>query len=226
MATVTNGQTKSIPSSIEHKLRAIQSRLVRRTVIRALAIGLSVLILAMIVCMIVDWSLMLFDPVARVSLTVASLLAAATVCLLAAYRPLTEAFGRTTAARRVDEQTPLLEERWTTVMTYSSGDRHKSDPTAQAMLQHVTSEAIVMGELVEAQAVARLVSPRKALASLAGCALLCAAFLSLNWAQTSILLQRFWQPLANISATQLASVSGDLTSPRGETVALGAKVAG
>lgn len=226
MATVTNNQTKSIPASIEHKLRAIQSRLVRRTVICSLAIGLSVLILAMIVCMIVDWSLMLFDPVARVSLTVASLLAAATVCLLAAYRPLSEAFGRTTAARRVDEQTPLLEERWTTVMTYSSGDRHKSDPTAQAMLQHVTSEAVVMGKLVEARAVARLVSPRKALAVLAGCALLCAAFLSLNWAQTSILLQRFWQPLTNISATQLTSVNGDLTIPRGETVALGAKLAG
>jgi hypothetical protein len=211
---------------MESKLRTIQKRLIGRILLRALAIGASVMILLMIVCMIVDWSLMLFDPAVRMTLTTGTLLAAAIACLWVAYRPLLKAFGWTDAARRVDEETPLLEERWTTLMTFSESEVHQVDATTRAMLQHVTSEAVTIGEIVEPKAVTRAISPRKALLSLAGCLLLCAGFLATNWAQTSILLRRFWNPMANITATQLESIGGNLAIPRGETVDLTAKLSG
>lgn len=227
MSIARNGQNMTIPSSMESKLRTIQKRLIGRTLLRAAAIGASVLILLMILSMIVDWSLMLFDPAVRVSLTVGSLLAAVIACLWAGYRPLSRVLGWTDAAKRVDDETPLLEERWTTVLTFTEQEvNHPVNSTMRAMLQHVTSEAVAMGELVEPKAITRSISPRRALVSLAGCLILCAGFLAINWAQTSILLQRFWNPTANITATQLESVTGDLTTPRGETVNLIAKLSG
>ncbi len=180
----------------------------------------------MIVCMIVDWSLMLFDPVARTRLTAGSLFVAASAILWAGYRPLARTLGWTDTAKRIDDETPLLEERWTTVLTFSESEACPISSTARAMLQHVTSEAVAMGELVEPRKISRTVSPRNALLTLAGCLLLCAGFLAFNWPQTSILLQRFWNPTADITATQLESVSGDLTVPRGETAELRTNLSG
>ncbi|MCA9072620.1 MAG: hypothetical protein KDA84_27040, partial [Planctomycetaceae bacterium] len=224
MSTTTRNQT--LPSSMESKLRSIRKRLIGRCLVRALAIGASVLILLMIVSMIIDWSLMLFSPVARMSLTIGSLLTAVLALLWAGYRPLSRALGWTDTAKRIDDETPLLEERWTTVLTYSERDTGPHNSTARAMLQLVTSEAVAMGELVEPRKISRTVLPRNALFTLAGCVLLCAGFLALNWPQTSILLQRFWNPTAKITATQLESMTGDLSVPRGETIELMANLSG
>ena len=224
MSTSTRNQT--IPSSMESKLRTIQKRLFGRCLLHAFAIGASVLILLMVICMIIDWSLMLIDPIVRTSLTAGTLLAAAGALLWAGYRPLSRVIGWTAAAKRIDHETPLLEERWTTVLTFSESEAHPIDPTTRAMLKHVTSEAVAMGELVEPRKISSAVSPRKAVLTFAGCVVMCAGFLAADWAQTSILLKRFWNPTANITATQLESVTGDLTVPRGETAELKALLSG
>jgi hypothetical protein len=211
---------------MEEKLRSIRWRQITMAVLRALAIGLSVLIAAMIVAMIIDWSMMLFSTTVRTALTAGSLTLAVAALLWAGVPRLNAALGRTRAATDADEVVPQLEERWTTVASFAVSEHQPATSTGRAMLQQVTSEAVAMGRLVEPQQVARPTALRPSVLALGGCGLLLAGFLAINWPQTSVLLQRFWSPATNITATQLASVTGDLTVPRGEAVELVTQLTG
>lgn len=208
--------SSALPSAMEIKLRAIRRRQAALAVVRAIAVGASVLVAAMIVAMIADWMLTLFDTRVRIALTAGSLAAAAVALLVTGAPPLIAAFGWLRAAASADSDVPQLEERWTTVANFAASEHQPTSPAAKAMLEQVRSEAIAMGRLVQPQRVARPAAVRSAVLTLGGCLLLLAGFLSLNWTQTSVLLRRFWSPTADITATQLTSLTGDVTVPRGE----------
>ena len=95
-----------------------------------------------------------------------------------------------------------------------------------AMLRQVTSEAVAIGRIVQPRRVADPSALTSAGKWLAGCSLALLGFLAFDWPQTSVLLRRFWSPLAEISATSLVSSTGDLSVPRGDFVDLVAASAG
>lgn len=218
MSQVIN--SSALPTTMNEKLRSIRRRQAILAVARAVAIGASVLIGAMLLAMVLDWWLTLFSTTVRTVLTVTSLGLAAVACLAAGVRPLLAAIGWKSAAASADEHVPELEERWTTVASFAVSEHQPTTSEGRAMLEQVTSEAVALGRLVKPQQVARPTAVRPAALTLAGCLLALAAFLALDWAQTSVLLRRFWSPTALITATQLRSVTGDVTIPRGESLDL------
>lgn len=216
MASVIN--SAALPAAMNDKLRAIRRRMVLVAIARAVASCAAVLMVAMVLAMAVDWWLTLFSTTVRLALSAASVALAAAALVLAGFVPLRDALRFARAASEADGEVPQLEERWTTVASFAASGTQPDSPTARAMLQQVTSEAVALGRLVKPAQVARPVALKQPLVALLASAIVLSAFLSFNWAQTSVLLQRFWSPLQNITATQLICLTGDCRIPRGESV--------
>jgi len=213
-------KSASLPTVMEDKLRAIRRRLIVLAAARAVAFGAAVLIGAMVVAMALDWWLTLFSTTVRVALTSASVILGVGVLLVTGAKPLIEALRFARAAADADGEVPQLEERWTTVASFAASEHLPTSATARAMLQQVTSEAVTLGQLVRPAHVAKPAALKPGMVALAGSGVLLLAFLALNFDQTSVLLRRFWAPTANITATQLASQTGDREVPRGELLEL------
>jgi hypothetical protein len=216
----------ALPSAMEQKLRQIRWRQSLLAFLRAVAISASVLIVAMVLAMAFDWSVALFSTSVRVGLTFGVVALAIATLVIAGLPPLLAALRITRAASNADDEVPQLEERWTTVTSFANSEHQPTSKTGQAMLQQVTSEAVAMSRLVRPTQVARPTAIRPAAIMLGACGLVFAAFLAINWPQTSVLMQRFWSPATNITATQLKSVTGDVELPRGESLELVTELSG
>lgn len=210
----------AMPSAMQEKLRSIRHRKIRVAVVRAIAVSASVLLIAMVLAMTIDWVATLHSVGLRVFFTLTALGAAAFALLITLIPPLREASRWTSLAAHTDGEVPQLEERWTTIASFATSDRQPTTATERAMLEQVASEADAIGRIVEPQRVARPTELKPALVALGAAGLLMAAFLALNLPQTSVLLRRFWAPTAAITATQLFSETGDVEIPRGETIDL------
>ncbi|MFO1002607.1 MAG: hypothetical protein U0936_19940 [Planctomycetaceae bacterium] len=208
----------SFPSVMREKLQAVRWRQAGLSAVRAVAMAGAVLLLLMIAAMSIDWIVTLFDTRIRIALTALTLVGSLFVLLRTGVRPVIEAFGWSRAAGNVDEKIPQLEERWKTVASFAESNQQPVNNVARAMLQQVTSEAVAMSTLVRPGDVATSAPVKRPLMVLAGAAIALIIFLFSNLAQTSVLWQRFWSPTANISATQLQSLTGDVIVPRGQSL--------
>ena len=209
-----------LPSLMEQKLSQIGQRQVVIAILRAITVGVSVFIVAMVVAMLIDWQFTLFNTGLRLGLSIGATLLAVGSSLIVGIPPLLAALKRVRAATSADAGVPQLEERWQTVVSLVESGRRPTSTAAIAMLQQVTSEAVAIGRLVQPQRVADQSSLKTALKSFALCAVALLGFLATDWRQTSVLLRRFLAPMSNISATSLRSISGDITVARGEFVKL------
>ena len=218
--------SSSLPSAMEEKLAQIGRRQAVISVLRAVAIGASVLFATMVVAMLIDWQLTLFSTGFRTVLTVTSLALTAAALLIAGIPPLMASLKRLQAARNADAEIPQLEERWQTVVAVANSGRQPTSLTAKAMLRQVTSEAVAIGRIVQPRRVADPKSLKTALKGLVASVVVLIGFLAIDWPQTSVLLRRFLAPGANISATSLDCPVGNLTIARGEFVDLVAEMKG
>ena len=215
-----------LPSLMEQKLSQIGQRQVVIAILRAITVGVSVFIVAMVVAMLIDWQFTLFNTGLRLGLSIGATLLAVGSSLIVGIPPLLAALKRVRAATSADAGIPQLEERWQTVVSLVESGRRPTSPAAIAMLQQVTSEAVAIGRLVQPQRVADQTSLKTALKSFALCAVALIGFLATDWRQTSVLLRRFLAPMSNISATSLRCTSGDFTVARGEFVKLETETTG
>jgi len=219
-------QSKVYPAAMDRKLRLVRRRQCVLAIGRAVLLGAAALVIAMLLAMLIDGWFTLFSTPVRTLLTVSACGCGAMVMLLAGIQPVASALGLKHAARDVDRATPQLEERWTTVANLVESQHPPGSTIGRAMLRQVTSEAVAMGRLVEPAQVATPKQLQRAVMLSATAATVLAAFLALNWPQHRLLLQRFWFPWADITATQLECVSGDLVVPRGEPVELVVNMSG
>lgn len=211
-------RSAAYPAEMDLKLRRIRRRRCALAVIRASLLAVFALLTSMLVAMSIDLWFTLFETQARLMLTGASLLLAIATLLFTAAGPVAASLRLRRAAKHADREVPQLEERWTTVANFAESDHQPQTPWDRAMLQQVTSEAVAMGRLVEPARVARPDGLRRAAMIVAAASLVLGGFLALDWRQNRVLLQRFWSPMSDISATRLQSVTGDAVIPRGQPV--------
>lgn len=214
------------PSIMREKLRSVRWRQAGLSAVRAIAIAAAVLLTAMIVSMIIDWAVTLFDTRVRILLTTSTLLLGTATLLITGVRPTIAALGWTQAAENVDERIPVLQERWRTVASFAESRHQPTNATAKAMLQQVTSEAVAMSTLVNPSRVVQNIRLRRPGIALATACAALTGFMLINLPQTSVLLKRFWSPTLNISATRLESVTGDIVVPRGQSVEIVIRMSG
>ena len=214
------------PSVMREKLRSVRWRQAGLSAARAIAIGAAVLLAGMIVSMIIDWAVTLFDTRVRILLTTSTLLLGTATLLVTGMRPIIAAFGWTRAAGCVDARIPVLQERWRTVASFAESRHQPTNPIAKAMLQLVTSEAVAMNTLVKPGQVVQSVNLRRPTIGLVIACTALIGFMLVNLPQTSVLLQRFWFPTLNISATQLESVTGNIVVPRGQSIEIVTRMSG
>lgn len=214
------------PAVMQHKLRRIRRRQCALAAVRALLLATAALLAAMLAAMFVDARFTLFETSVRFALTASALTIAFAVLAIAAVRPLFAALTLRGAADRADESVPQLEERWTTVAQFAEQRPRPQTALERAMLRQVTREAVALGRLVEPNRIARPRVLRSAILLASACAAAFVAFLAADWRQNYVLLQRFWAPLSEISATQVKSLTGDAAFPRGEAVEIVASLSG
>ncbi len=223
MSTHLNG---TFPSVMRDRLSAVRTRRTAFATVRALAIALTVLLVAMLASMLIDWGVTLFDVRYRVLLSSSTLLLGLVTLLLTGWGPIRRALGWTTAAEQVDQRVPQLEERWLTVASLAETGHDPKDPATQAMLARVTSEAVAMSRLVRPERVVSGQLLKRPLLGLGAALLTLGIFFASHWGQTSILWQRFWSPTLNISATQMKALTGDAVVPRGQSMDIVAAMLG
>lgn len=216
----------SLPAVMQNKLQSVRWRQALFAFGRAAAIAATVLISGMVAAMAVDWWFTIFSTTVRTVLTSVTVVAGVVALLFSGMKPLIAAFRWNRAASNVDGKIPQLEERWTTVAHFANSKLPPESQTARAMLQQVTTEAVVMGALVKPATVVRPDFVKPAATALGVSVLVFALFMVANWGQTSVLLRRFWAPTADITATQLNSVSQDQTVPRGHALDLVTRMTG
>ena len=214
------------PSVMRDKLRSVRWRQAGVSTLRAAAIGISVLLVTMTAAMLIDWCFTIFDSRVRILLTSTSLGLSLFSLAVTGIRPVIAAFGWTRAAGNVDERIPQMEERWRTVASFAESNHQLTNAVSKAMLAQVTSEAVAMSTLVKPQQIVQAVSLQRPAMGLGLASLALAGFMVTHWQQTSILWQRFWSPMLNISATQLKCITGDIVVPRGDSVEIVTRMSG
>ncbi|GAA5509558.1 hypothetical protein [Novipirellula caenicola] len=208
------------------KLRSVRWRHAIYAAIRALSVGWCVLLSLMMLSMALDWLFPFMNPPVRLLMTSSTLIATVIMVIVMGINPIRRSLGWHHAASCVDVGVPQLEERWSTVASLSTRDQSADSATAKAMAAQVTSEAIAMERIVRPDAIASPVPLRRTIVAAAIMGIILVGMIAASPEQISILLQRFWNPTTNITATQLTNVTGDLRVPRGDTINLVTKLSG
>ena len=223
MSQSTNNS--AVPAAILRKLHLVRNRKMLVQFATALVAALAVLLAAMGVAMLIDWLATLYDSRWRFVLTSTALLAAFCTSIgwmLVAWR---RAVRLERLAAEVDREVPKLEERWTT-MTRLGDDADKPEVVHPAMLRRLSSEASSWEPRIEPQQVVSLSTLIRAMVGLSAVTAVLAVAVVLNSREVMVLVHRFWQPGASISATKLVDIPGNLVIARGEPLALNATIAG
>lgn len=218
-----------LPAPIAAKLRSVQRRMMGVGFVTAAVAAVAVMLSAMLVAMLVDYLATLYDSPVRPALTLAAMIAAITTLAgwgVYAYRR----SGRIDqVAREVDRRVPYLEERWSTVTDFAKQSERNSGQAAvihPAMARHVADEALRGDEHVDAGDVVSLSGVVKAFLALNLVTVVLVLAAIADWQSTTTLLQRFWAPSANISATKIDAQPGSTVVARGEPLLLSAELSG
>ncbi|MBL8815297.1 MAG: hypothetical protein JNL58_04660 [Planctomyces sp.] len=215
-----------LPGIIRHQILRIRRRLFTIAVANGLLNALTIFIVLASVSILIDWGFVLFDTRIRILLTLATTLAAAAALVLTSAGRIAQAFGWTSAAREIDHGVPQMEERWQTVASLAEAGYAPADPVAKGMLAQVTSEAVVLGQLVDPKRVVPSGTWAPQLKVLGLTLTLMGAFIFFSPVQSWILILRFMLPASEITATSVKALDGDLVLPRGARFPLTASVDG
>ncbi len=220
----TSMRSIEVPAQVQNKLRDVRRRETRLKFLSGATSALAAFLAVMMAAMLVDWLFTLFSTPLRTILTLIALATGALLLLVWGLRPLISRFHATDVARDVDEAIPQLEERWSTVTELSETLDPPEIRGADAMIRQVTLEAAALEHQVTPEAVATTEKVQKSLYVLGGISAALLLAMLVNWQQTSVLLQRFWLPAADISMTKVTSVTGDTVIGEGESLHLEAVV--
>ena len=218
-------QKITLPAAMAQKLEVVRRRTLKVRIGTAVVAAFAVLLAAMGIAMLVDWLATLYEFRWRALLTYTAWTAAGATLLAwaaAAWRHTRQIDGM---AAKVDQEIPELEERWSTVTEISSSNGTAST-VHPAMFEQVSKEAQSWTPRVEPDRVIPLDGLIRALLFLTAITTVLGIAVVLDSQRTTVLMRRFWQPYAPISATELTDLSGDLVVGRGESLEIAANVVG
>lgn len=222
----TRQPSRSVPAPIAAKLRAVGRRLLWAGFARAVFLTAALCLAGMLAAMALDWWLVLFSGTARFVLTAATLTLTLVLAVTWGLRPLFRARRTVALAQRIEQSTPELQERWSTVTELAESEDPDEVRGAQRLIDQVTNEAVSLNHLVRIGTATRIPSLRTWFyaAAVAGLALF---FFTWFWPNESrVLLQRYWQPFGNVSLTHVHSLTGNAVLAEGEPILLEASTEG
>ncbi len=213
-----------VPPPVRQKLKDVRGRDVKLRVLAGVMTALAGFLAVMMGAMLIDWLFTLFSTSARTVLTLVSLVTGGILLVAWAIRPLLSRYRLQDVARDVDAALPQLEERWSTVTEIAQNEDPPEKRGAAAMIERVAREAADFNDTVTPEAVTPTDGVRHGAYILGGVSAALLLAVLLDWPQTSVLMQRFWMPAANISVTRVTSVTGDAIVGEGEPITLQAVV--
>lgn len=218
--TRNDTQKPSLPGTVRDRLLSVRRRRTWQGTLEAvMAAGATIVVVALL-AMAVDWLASPRDTVLRTALTTTVLLATAAVFIGVLAR-LALSWRRLTAiALDVDRSVPDLQERWSTVTELAQTKDPASMRGSENLLAHVSAEAESLTGRVR---VGRVVSSRPlllVLGCLTGALVVAGVVFAYGGRDARVLLSRLARPTADVSLTELTSLTGDAVVPIGEPLAL------
>lgn len=207
-------------------LRAVRRRWLIIGMLEAVLFAAIALLGGMLMAMGVDWLVTILERGWRLFLTSAVLLVTSAVLVRVLVTAWAGGWRLTATAQAVDRRFPSFQERWSTVTELTGS----ADPP-----EIRGSDRLLRQTMLEAESRAHLVSPHAVVSSrrlhraryvLLGLTALLLALLLVAPEPTRVLMRRFWNPLTDISLTQLKCVTGTRLVPRGEPLTLAARAEG
>jgi cell fate (sporulation/competence/biofilm development) regulator YmcA (YheA/YmcA/DUF963 family) len=220
------GPAVQVPDNVSRMISTVVTRTRRTRLLAGALLALTLASVLLLIAMGLDWSLVLFDPAARVQLTTATTIVMAISALTCVVWAVQRRVTGLEAARQIDLQNPELQERWTSITEFSrnaSSTRHQG---SEAMLRRVAEEAEHLGKNVDTGNVQLGKELPLSLRYLGIAAVLWITVLALDPAKATILVRRFFSPHADITLTQLRTEKGNLVHARGDNLKLEALVTG
>jgi len=216
----------SLPSEISSRLEDVRQRDLKirwlNGIVRGLALAFAIMIAAMLIDLLIGW----LSPGARWMMTLGSLAAAITGFGLWLIIPLLRRPSTVDIAQIIDEKTPHLEERWSTVAELSNNQDSAAIRGSEAMIDAVKEEAQKLNFHINAEKIVPDAPLRLATKWLAGVAAVLLAFVAWDYPQAKVLLTRFWLPSSNASLTQIDVLTKAQKVPIREALSLEAQITG
>ena len=217
-------KTATMPTRMQEKLAEVKRRKTKVDLQTAVLVGIVVFIVCMFGALAIDWAFVLFGRTIRSLLTLTTFVAAALAAIVYARRVVRYRSNWDHVAAEVDQETPVLQERWMTVANLTNNDR--STVVDGRFLDHVTQQATELETHVDPKEIVSSKWKWRAIAAI-GC--LVAAFivaLCCDVQRVGTLTMRFFAPTANISMTVLRNARTPSAAARNEPFSLAAEIRG
>ncbi|MEM7387362.1 MAG: hypothetical protein AAF514_20680, partial [Verrucomicrobiota bacterium] len=132
---------EGIPEPILKKINAFHRTRKRTSLVAGLLQAGAILLVLLLVVLIVDASVVLFDQRLRWALTLSTVAGAVAVFYFACVRPFLRRRRVARLAREIDQAVPALEERWSTVASLSEAARQPELMGASSLIAKVQEQA-------------------------------------------------------------------------------------
>ncbi len=215
-----------VPGQVADKIVGVVKKTQESRLISGGILAAAAALLVLLAAILIDWNLVLFDTEQRGWLTCLGLVAMSVLAIGVVAAAWMRRMTPLEAARQIDRHVPELEERWTSVMEFASTRSAPELRGAESLRRKVAEEAAQLSGRVNPQ---RISSKREL--TLAGAGLgvalgLWLLALMVDARHVGVLVQRFFNPAAAISLTQIHSETGDVILPKGANLQLAASIQG
>ena len=218
--------SSSIPSEVAQRLEDVRQRDLKirwlQGLARGFALALALLLAAMLLDLLVGW----LSPWARWMMTLGSLGVAAIGFSIWLAIPLIRRPSAIDIAQTIDQATPNLEERWSTVAELSNNRDPENIRGSDSLINAVKEEARSLNFHVNAEKIIPDAPLRLASKWLGAVCAVFLVFVAWDIAQAKILLTRFLLPSADASLTKIELLTKTQNVPLRESLNLEAKISG
>ncbi len=222
----TPNSAGELPSEVASRLEAVRQRDLRIRflygLVRGLALAIGVMMIAMLTDLVVGW----LSPGARWMMTLGSLGLAAIGFAVWLAIPLVRRPSQIDIAQTIDQKTPHLEERWSTVTELSNNQDPAEIRGSESLIRAVQTEAKKLNFHVNEEKIISDAPLRFAGKCLVAVAVLLLAFVVWDFPQAKVLLTRFWLPSSSASLTKIELLTRSQNVPLREGLDLDAMISG
>ena len=215
-----------VPHVVSEKIADVIQRMRGNRISAAVVLTLAAACAVLLIAISVDWAFVLFEPAQRTQLTFAALCTMGVIAFVCVGIAITRRVTALEAAHQIDEQTPVLQERWASLTEFSTTRDTPALRGSEAFIRKVADEAAQLESLVQPKQILAGRDLHVAVRCLLGVSAIWIVALMVDPGQVTVLVRRFLDPQGSISLTQLNAESGDLVGPRGSNLKLEALVTG
>ncbi|MFO1019844.1 MAG: DUF4175 family protein [Planctomycetales bacterium] len=221
-----NNSQFAVPEIVSEKITSVVKQTRGRRLLSGAILGLGAGLVVMLLAIVADWMLVLFDPALRGQLTFIACIGMGILGLASVIFAALRSVTPLDVARQIDRQHPELQERWTSVTEFSTTTAALEVQGSEALRKKVAQEAAALGVKINPTQVRMGREMSIAWVGLGAALALWLIAVLIDPGHMTVLVRRFLSPTSEISMTRIHSLTGNVVHPRGTNLKLEASLEG